>query len=137
MFSSATCVPERRREESIAATRVLVLSDATSTYRAMSVVRCLDAAGLGVFVLSAGGSAAFRLSRRCRASETWSRDVLVRDDEAASDRINELVVKWKIEVVAPVDLQSVLCVSRTKDRLRCAVFPVAPPELIETMNDKW
>ncbi|MDQ2914339.1 MAG: ATP-grasp domain-containing protein [Chloroflexota bacterium] len=130
-------VGKRPWEESIAATRVLILSDATSTYRAMSVVRCLDAADIDVFVLSAGGSAAFGLSRRCRASATLSRDDLVRDDQATTDRINELVVGWKIDVVVPVDLESVLCVSRTSDRMQCAVFPVAPTELLATMNDKW
>jgi predicted ATP-grasp superfamily ATP-dependent carboligase len=138
MFSVADVRVERAsREETITGPRVLVLSDATSTYRAMSVVRCLDAANMNVFVLSAGGSAAFGLSRRCRASETLPRDGLVRDDQATTDRINKLVVGWKIDVVVPVDLESVIWVSRNSDRVRCAVFPVAPTELLATMNDKW
>jgi predicted ATP-grasp superfamily ATP-dependent carboligase len=119
------------------ADRVLILSDASTTYRAMSVVRCLHDAGLKVYVLSASGSRAFSISRLCAGAFTCSIDDVTGSDQTIIDRINGLAERLGIAVIVPVDIQSVLCVSRIQSRLKAAVFPVPEPELLIALNDKW
>lgn len=115
---------------------VLLLSDSPMTYRAMNVVRCLRSAGVTVDVMSASGSRVFRVSRSCRHTYECGLSELQAAGEAVVSRVNAVCRRGSVDVVIPVDVESVLCVARIRTRIEAAAFPTPRPEVFATLHDK-
>lgn len=102
----------------------------------MNVVRCLRSAGVTVDVMTASTSLVFRVSRNCRYRYRCGLAEIRAAGDMIVSRINAACRRGSIDVVIPVDIDSVLCLARTRTRVKAPVFPTPRPEVLATLHDK-
>lgn len=117
--------------------KILLLCKAESF--AMNVLRCLAELKAECHVFGHGRSWAVSLSKYCR--EYTGCDFSGSEDPGDDliQSINGYCERRKIDFILPSDYDTTMLLAKIKDRIRGAVkvFPVAEPETLKMMDDKW
>ena len=115
--------------------RVLLL--ATTILLPYRVMRCAEAAGAKVLVLSAAGGADLRFSNRlegCRRIESPMDGIF---NPALADEINWQAEQFGADMVLPGDAPSTRSLIAVQDRVRSPCFPMPDLECFDLLNNKW
>jgi len=102
----------------------------------MAVARCARSAAASVDVLSASGSRVFALSRTIRFRNECGIDDVRAAGDAIVSRIDKVCRRGDVDVVVPVDLESVLCLARVGPRITAVSFPTPSPDVFAMLHDK-
>lgn len=114
---------------------MLALVVCRNTVFSLGIARALGSMGARCDVMSDRVLPRVRFSRYCRKFVRIDADDF--RPEALTRKIDDYCVRNRVDLVIPGDLVSGLALAEIKGRLQVPVFPVASPELLQTLHDKW
>ncbi|MDF9392761.1 MULTISPECIES: ATP-grasp domain-containing protein [Methylococcus] len=112
---------------------LLMASNTPFQYR---VLRCAAQAGASVFILGSGRAKFLAWSRYCKDFVLYPRDFGEENSSELVDIINSLSSILDIDYVIPGCGDTTRLLGQIRDRLHSKCFPVPPPSVFDTLNDK-
>ncbi|AAU90618.1 hypothetical protein MCA0146 [Methylococcus capsulatus str. Bath] len=112
---------------------LLMASNTPFQYR---VLRCAAQAGASVFILGSKRAKFLALSRYCKGFVPYPRDFVEEDSTELVCIVNDLIYKLGIDYVIPGCGDTTRLLGEIGSRLHARCFPVPPPSVFDTLNDK-
>jgi predicted ATP-grasp superfamily ATP-dependent carboligase len=116
---------------------MLALVVSKNTVFALGIVRSLGAMGARAHVIGSGQLPRARFSRYCDRYLSWEAADFGEPGPATIDRINQHCQAHGVDIVIAGDMAATIMLARIGDRLMVPTFPLAAPELLGTLHDKW
>lgn len=101
-----------------------------------NILRSLRNVNTRVHLVHDNHSASLRFSRCCKVLYA-AKDYTATDPYAVSDAINDLHLKIGVDSVIASDVDALTFLARIKDQLLAPVFPMAEPDTLAMLNNKW
>jgi predicted ATP-grasp superfamily ATP-dependent carboligase len=116
-----------------ASPRVLLLAEGGEP--SLQALRCLKLAGAVVHVLGRPAAADLINSRACRSVDIFDFHPRANPTEASAARLDEIILRYSIDVVVPVGETAAELLGRLRDRLPVRCFPLASQAAIRRLNN--
>lgn len=115
-------------------TNILLLS--VSGYLALCAIRALNPKKYNIYCIGPGKEG-IRFSKFHKRYFICSAAIIENADMALLNMINMFSIRYKIDVIIPLDLPSTICIATWRKQLTTAVFPVPSLDNILLLNNKW
>jgi predicted ATP-grasp superfamily ATP-dependent carboligase len=113
---------------------ILFLSE--RDFLTLPVIRSIDRRAFGVFIMGPAASPV-RFSRFCRKYFPYPKYSDTNKNEVLVEYINAVSIKYAIDVIIPLDLDSTLWVVKNKSNLKKPTLLVSNVDVIERLHNKW